>query len=274
MATPRSALLNTLEDSNRNAAGQYEVSSVRKALEILCSFTPARPAWTLSDLSRSLGIPKSTAHNLVRTLESFGCVRQNPDDRRYTLGPKIYELGLVFSHTTDLLTKAMPFLRKLAAETEETVKLGVLSEAQVLVVGAIESVHQLHTRGDVGGRWPLHSTSLGKAILACLEPDKVRDLLGSRRLPPLTPRTITRLDKLQTELEQIRERGYAIDWEENEPGVHCVAAGLIVPGHEVVAAISVSGPAVRIHEKILPGHAARVRETVAGIKVALGGRAR
>ena len=241
-------------------APSYEVTSVRKALQILCAFTPHTPTWTLSALSRSLRIPKSTAHNLLRTLESFGCISQNPHDKRYTLGPKIRELSLVFSSTSELLSKAMPVLRRLCEQTRETVKLAIPSEGQVLVVGAIESTHQLHTRGDVGGRWPLHSTSLGKAILASMPPAEVRQLLGRRRLQPFTERTITTLPKLEAALGEIRDRGYALDWEENEPGVHCIAAAVTGAAGETVGAISISGPAVRISKQTVPVLAARVTE--------------
>jgi IclR family acetate operon transcriptional repressor len=245
MATRGSAPLN-------KPASQYEVSSLRKALEILSAFTLKNPNWTLSGLSRALGIPKSTAHNLISTLMSFDYVGQAAD-KHFTLGPKIYALGLVYSQSTELLTTALPILRRLSMETRETVKLGVLSERQVLVLAAIESSYQLHTRADVGGRWPLHSTSLGKAILAMLPPTEVRELIARHRLPALTPRTITTLKKLEPALAEIRERGYALDWEENEPGVHCVAVGIPdLPAH-TIAALSISGPSLRITEQTVDG---------------------
>lgn len=281
MATPRSASLNnerpeSIRPNGRDAAGgeyeaggQYEVSSVRKALEVLCAFTPHTPTWTLSALSRSLRIPKSTLHNLMRTLESFGCISQNSHDKRYTLGPKIHELSLVFSSTSELLSKAMPALRRLATQTKETVKLGVLSEGRVLVVGAIESSHQLHTRGDVGGRWPLHSTSLGKAMLSALAPVEVRQLLGRRRLQALTPKTITTIERLEVVLAGIRDAGYALDWEENEPGVHCVAAP-IRARDQLAGALSISGPAVRIPKESVNMYAAHVMQAAKDISQALG----
>ena len=248
MATHRLAELNK---------SQYEVGSLRKALGILSSFTTQSPTWSLSALSRSLGIPKSTAHNLVRTLESFDFLHQTVD-KRFTLGPRIYELGLVYSQSTELLARALPVLRQLAADTKETAKLAVLSERQVLVVAGIESTHQLHTRGDVGGRWALHSTSLGKAILAGMDWPRVRELLGRGRLQAFTPKTVTSYERLEAALKEIRERGYALDWEENEPGVHCIAAAVTDASQQPIASVSISGPAVRITKETVPAIAERV----------------
>ena len=146
---------------------------MRKALELLSSFTLATPVWALSDLARELGIPKSTAHNLLRTLQSFDLIQQDPTDRRYRLGPRALEMGIVFSRSTGILAQSRPVLQRLSQSSRETVKLGVLSVDQVLIVAAVESSHQLHTRGDVGTRWPLHSTSLGKAMLSALPLDEI-----------------------------------------------------------------------------------------------------
>jgi IclR family transcriptional regulator, KDG regulon repressor len=122
------------------------VSSVRKALEVLCSFTPDEPSWTLSGLSRKLSIPKSTASNLIRTLQAFDLVRQDAATKTYSIGPRAHELGLLYAANTELIASALPRLRKLNESTRETVKLGVLSQCAALVVAAIESPHRLHTR--------------------------------------------------------------------------------------------------------------------------------
>ena len=106
----------------------------------------------LTALAQTVGIPKSTAHNLLKTLQLYDFVRQDAETKRYQLGPRVHELGFLFSQGSDLIPKAAPFLRKLAEQTLETVKLGVLSKGEMLVVFAIESPHQLHTRGDCGRR--------------------------------------------------------------------------------------------------------------------------
>ena len=228
--------------------GGPEVSSVRKALEILASFSLERPVWTLSALSRHLDLPKSTVHNLLRTLQTFDFVRQDPEARNYRLGPRALEMGLVFARSTEMLAGVRPLLRRLAEHTGETIKMGILSNDRVLIVAAVESAHQLHTRGDTGTRWPLHSTSLGKAILSALPEDEARQMVERYGLPAVTPHTATSWESLERDLRQIRTRGYALDLEENERGVRCVAAPVVDPLRGSIAAISVSGPKVRLED--------------------------
>ena len=237
--------VNRNHSAERNAR-DYEVASVKKALELLGAFSLCAPNWTLADLSRHFGFPKSTAHNLLKTLQSFDLVRQDPEDRTYRLGPRAMEMGLVFARSTEMLAQARPVLRRLAGKSGETVKLGISSDDQVLVIAAVESAHQLHTRGDVGTRWPLHSTSLGKAILSAMPLTEAQALVEHRGLKPYTRRTTISWPKLCADLTAIRQRGYALDLEENEPGVRCVAVPFVDPLRGAIAAISISGPSLRL----------------------------
>lgn len=228
-----------------------EVSSVRKALELLGSFSPQRTSWPLSELARRLQIPKSTAHNLLRTLQSLDFVRQNHETRTYQLGPRAMELGLVFASNSDMLSRARTAMNRLAEKTGETVKIGILSNDQVLIVAAVESGHQLHTRGDLGTRWPLHSSSLGKAILSTLPAEELAEILEHKGAPRFTKNTITTLEEMELEVGRIRARGYAVDQQENEPGVCCVAAPITDTLQGVAGAIGISGPCVRIRDKTI-----------------------
>ncbi|MCA2962705.1 MAG: IclR family transcriptional regulator [Acidobacteriaceae bacterium] len=240
------------ESTRRSSAipngGHGAVSSVEKALRLLSTFSLASPQWALSDLAREQGMPKSTAHNLLKTLQAFDLVRQDPEDRVYRLGPRALEMGFLYARSTELLGQARPHLRRLAERSRETVKLGMLSDSQVLIVAAVESTHQLHTRGDIGTRWPLHSTGLGKAILSALPLAEAEALTRRRGLAALTKQTATSWPKLRAELAATRERGYAVDREENEAGVRCVAAAFVDPLRGAVAAVSVSGPSVRLSD--------------------------
>jgi DNA-binding IclR family transcriptional regulator len=125
----------------------------------------------------------------------------------------------------------------------------MLSNDQVVIVAALESAFQLHTRGDVGTRWDLHSTSLGKAILAVLPDEEAREILERRGMPAHTPLTIRDWPAMQREVKAIRERGYALDLEENEPGVRCIAVAMADHLRGSVAAISVSGPRDRVTDE-------------------------
>lgn len=241
----RSASLNSTAEG---ASGTYEVSSVRKALDILACFSLEKPVWALSTLARHLELPKSTVHNLLRTLQIYDFVRQDPEARNYRLGPRALEMGLVFARSTEMLAAVRPLLRRLAEHTGETIKMGILSNDRVLIVAAVESAHQLHTRGDTGTRWPLHSTSLGKAILSALPEDEARQAVERYGLEPVTAYTAATWEALVRDLRQIRARGYALDLEENERGVRCVAAPVVDALRGSVAAISVSGPRVRLED--------------------------
>jgi IclR family KDG regulon transcriptional repressor len=131
----------------------------------------------------------------------------------------------------------------------ETSKFGTLSNGQVVILAAVESAFQLHTRGDIGTRWDLHSTSLGKAILAVLPDEEAREILERRGMPVHTRRTIADWEAMQAELAAIRKRGYALDLEENEAGIRCVAAAGADPLHGSVVAFSVSGPRDRVTDE-------------------------
>ena len=232
----------------RSSASAYEVGSVRKALDLLTSFTVVTPEWSLSDVARRLGLPKSTAHNLLRTMESFDLVHQDHQGRAYRLGPRALELGLAFARSSELLAHAQPILRELARVTQETVKLGVLSNDEVVIVAAVESTHQLHTRGDIGTRWPLHCTSLGKAILSALRRHEAEQIVQRRGLAKFTEKTVSSWERLSIELDTIHSMQYAIDSEENERGVRCVAAPIVDPLRGSVSAISMSGPRTRLDD--------------------------
>jgi len=258
-------------NTTATAPASYEVGAVRKALEILCQFDAAHPSLTVSELSRSLKIPKSTAHNLLRTLEHLDFLRQDPSDRSYRLGPRVFELGLAYSNKTSLASLAYPHLQKLAEATNETVKVGVSSNGDVLILAAIESRFQLHTRGDEGVRAPLHCTGLGKAILSALDDRAVREAVAARGLPAVTPQTITDLDVLLAELERTRKRQYALDIEENERGVVCAAAPIVNPAQGITAAVSVSAPASRMSPAQLESCAELVTKTSRLIAGSLSG---
>jgi DNA-binding IclR family transcriptional regulator len=257
---------------NSGSGGAGEVGAVRKALEILCAFNAAQPEFSVSELSRRLAIPKSTAHNLLKTLGNLDFLEQDPIDRRYRLGPRVFELGLRFSRSARMVAAAMPHLEKLATQTRETVKLGVLSCDEILIVAAVESPHQLHTRGDVGARAALHCTGLGKAILAAMDPAEVVAIVARRGLRRFTPRTIGSAEQLARELAETRAAGHTVDRQENEPGVVCVAAAIGggVPAVPGVAAISVSGPASRLGDDQVANCARLLLRAVRSVETALG----
>lgn len=220
------------------------VQSLRRAFGVLEALADAGGASSLSQLASQAGLPLPTIHRLVRTLVELGYLRQEPS-RQYALGPRLIRLGETSSRM--LGTWARPVLVDLARETGESANLAVLDGDQVVYVGQAQSHHSMRMFTEVGRRVSPHCTAVGKAILALLSPDQVQALLRRTGLEAYTPRTITDPDAFATALRRIREQGYAVDDEEQELGVRCVAVA--VPDAPARIALSVSGPTSRLSEE-------------------------
>ncbi|AFV77381.1 IclR family transcriptional regulator [Thermus oshimai] len=222
---------------------------------------------TLEGLARALGVPKSTAHRLARALVQAGYLRHQPR-RGYALGPKLIRLGFQAHAQQELLLLARPHLEWLRDRTGETVHLGVLEGGEVVYVDKLPGRRELQLASRVGSRFPAQSTALGKALLAHL-PEEVwarHFVPGLRR----TPRTIGDLEAFREELRCTRARGYALDLEENEVGVRCVAAPIRDGQGQVVAAVSVSTAAVYLDEARIQEVAPLVQEAARRISAELG----
>lgn len=222
-----------------------------------------------SAIAESVGLDKATVSRLLRTLAGAGWVRQDADTRRYRLSGKILRLAASVRVHLDLRAVAAPHLRALREELGETVHLGVMEDLGVFYLDKMESPNSIQLVSRVGQVMPLHSTSLGKAILAAL-PKEERDARIARMdFVPRTDRTITSAAMFRKEIALTQERGYATDDRENEPLGACVAAAIIGPEGRPVGAISVSGPHYRIqgHLEEFGEHA---RATAAAVAMDLG----
>lgn len=200
----------------------------------------------ISELSRKLGIPKSTAHKIIATLEHYRIVERNTDTNKFHLGAKLIELGSLAQQSLDICTVARPVLRELNEQTGETVHLTLLEDDEVLYVDCVESRKRLRTYSVIGVRAPLYCTSVGKAILAFQSKDYIQRYLESVRLERFTDRTLTDSRSLRAELDMIRSRGYAIDDMEHEDHIRCIGAPVRDTKGMVTASISVSSPVQRL----------------------------
>lgn len=218
-----------------------------KAVEVLERLGDGR-AWRVADLADAAAISRSTAYRILNTLEPKGWVRREGAVRRYTIGPALTALGRTRRPTEDLVPVARPFMRGLWEEFGETVNLGILAGGRILYLDMIESRMGLKTTSRVGSSDPLHSTALGRAILAHHPVAEARRLLLSVERHRRTPTTRIDLAELLAELEDTRARGYAIDDEENEVGARCVAASVLDGDSRPVAALSVSAPTLRLDD--------------------------
>jgi IclR family acetate operon transcriptional repressor len=227
------------------------VQSLERAFDLLERMADAGGEIGLSELSAGSGLPLPTIHRLVRTLVDCGYVRQQPN-RRYALGPRLIRLGESASRL--LGTWARPYLAELVEATGETANMALLEGDEVVYVAQAPSRHSMRMFTEVGRRVLPHSAGVGKALLAQLPPTEVRSLLARTGMPAATVKTITDPDVFLAELDRIRTLGYAIDDNEQEVGVRCLA--VTVPDSPTAAAISVSGPAGRLTdtatEKIVP----------------------
>jgi len=251
---------------------RYIIQSITRALELLEVFSIEEPELNLTDISRRLDLNPSTTFRVLVTLHARGYVEQNPDNRKYRLGAACLGLGGVFLSQSDIRTQALLVLRNLRDDCKETVHLGVLAGPEVVYLEKLDPLQPIGFMGSrIGGRVPAHCTALGKAMLAYKTEAEVRQLYAGPDLPRLTPNTITDLEELLCELGRIRRCGYALDDEENEPGVTCVAVPVRDYAQNAVNAISVSGPTARIgHAIVEQGLIARVKEAGQAISSRLG----
>ncbi len=245
------------------------VQSVQKAISILKAFSIQEPELGVNELSRRVGLHKSTVSRLLCTLEQAALVERNPVTEKFSLGVGLIPLaGLVISHA-DVRRAARAPLQWLADTTEETINLAVLDGEQVINVEQIPSSRLVKNIGWVGRRSPLHCTSTGKVLLAHMPEAKIGRVL----VPPLAsfaPNTITNPAQLREELTKIRDDGFAVGREELEEGLNALAAP--VRNHEgrVVAAVSVSGPSYRVSPDKFPMLSGLVKEAANRIATQLG----
>ncbi|PIE34026.1 IclR family transcriptional regulator [candidate division KSB3 bacterium] len=220
------------------------VKSVFRTIKIL-EFLGEHAGANVTDISKNLRFPKSTAHDILTTLEQENIVAKDQNNR-YHLGLKLFELGSMAQTDLEIRRIAQSFLRQLNSELDETVHLTVLEGDEVLYVDCLESSKRLRTYSVIGVRAPLYCTSVGKAILAFLEHDVREKILAHTTFEKFTENTIIDKIFLEDELHTIAQRGYAVDNMEHEEGLRCIGAPIRNRSGRVFAAISVSGPSQRI----------------------------
>lgn len=220
--------------------------TVERALEVLLAIgASGKTGLTLAECSARLGFSKATTQRILKTLAARGFLEPVPETGAYRLGVANLWLGTDYLESLEIRDVALPQLRILAANTRETVHLGLLSGSRVVYVEKVESPQAVRMFSRVGDTMPAHSTGVGKAMLAFL-PTAVTVQLLPDELDRCTPATITDRDALLLDLDATRLRGYAIDDIENEDGIRCVGTPVFDHTGGVVAAISVAGPEARV----------------------------
>jgi DNA-binding IclR family transcriptional regulator len=234
----------------RDQAEGGNLQSVRRALRAL-ELISEHGELGVTELGRKLGVHKATASRLIATLAERGFVERDPISEKYRLGFGLISLAGAAVGGNDLVRAARPILDDLAEHTRETVNLGVLSGESVVYIDQVTGTRSIVSVSWVGQRTPLHCTSNGKVLLAWAG-DAERERLLRAPMPRLTPSTIIDGKKLRAQLSEVRARGYSQTLEELEEGLNAVAAPVRGMGGDLVAALSVSGPAFRMRAVDLP----------------------
>lgn len=252
------------------------VQTIERAAFILDILSQYPNGLSLGELARKTDLPKGTAHRLLSSMTYFDFIRQAPDTKNYLLGFRLADLGNLMLSQIDLRRQAHPFLLNLSEAIKETVHLVVRDQDTALYIDKVD----LHSKSSglqmisrLGTRIGLHCSSVGKVLLAYMEEAAAERMISGGGLARRTPNTISDPKKLMRHLASVRAKGYAIDDEENEPGIRCVAAPIRNGSGKVEAAVSVSGPITRITmERIETELKELVCETANSISIQLGCR--
>src|ERR1700691_3356060 len=249
--------------------GTYKVQALDRAFAVLYLLGESETPLGLAQVASSLQLHKSTAHRFLMVLERHRMVERTTNGK-FRLGLRLFDFGNRAIEQYDLRERAQPHLRRLVAETEETAHLCILEQARVIYIDKIEPARSVRMITRVGASNPMHCTSVGKAILAFLPEDRAADVVRRTRFERFTHRTIPNAEALRAEMEKTRRRGYAVDDEEFEEGLRCIAVPLLDAQRLPVAAISISGPSFRVTAQKLPSIANHLLQWVRGISADMG----
>jgi len=221
------------------------IQSIDRAFDILELLVEKGSSMGVTEISERTKLHKSTVYRLLATLRYRGYVKKD-NHEKYKIGFKLFELGSSVINNIDLRSDAKPFLRELMNISEETVHLGVLDDNQVVYIDKVESENTIRMYSKIGRRNHASSTSLGKVILAYSDREVVDKVIREEGLKKLTENTITDEEQFKKHLAKVRSQGYAIDNEEQEYGIRCIAGPIFDHTGEVIAAFSISGPTMRM----------------------------
>ena len=232
------------------------VQSLSRGLAVIRAFDATHPELGLSEVARATGLTRATARRLLLTLVRLGYVRQ--EGNRFSLRPRVLELGYSYLSALSLPELAQPHMEALVAEVNESSSIAVLDDTDIVYVVRVPTSRIMSITIAVGTRLPAYPTSMGRVLLAALDPEALEDRLLRMEIRPLTPTTVPDVDALRAELERVRVRGWAAVDQELEQGVRSVSVPIRNAGGTVSAAMNVSVHASRmtmqdLRKRVLPG---------------------
>jgi len=234
------------------------IQSVERALSILEIFKLGKKELSVKEISEEVELSKSTAFGLINTLSNKGYLQQNDENLKYGLGLKILALSNAVQKNNIIVQTVRPYLKSLSDKFQETSHCAIEENGAVIYIDKIEAVRSVYIKSEIGTKNYMHCTGVGKCFLAHMQDSKIEKII-EKPLRLFTYNTITNSRKLKKELETIRSNGFAMDNEEIEIGLTCVAVPIISSKGEPIAAISLSGPTSRMDEK-------HIEEIVADLK--------
>jgi len=244
--------------------------ALEKALAILSSFSLNKPEWGVSEMAESLQLNKSNVSKILQSLSRYGFVEQDEDSRRYRLGLKVFELGMVVAARMELRKVAPPIMEKLVASTGETCLLTVRQGTDSICIEKVDSKEAVHMTAKVGLRSPLYAGASNKVLLAFADPEEAQELIGQLTMKAFTPDTIIEKSKLLEDLALARERGYTYSVGEVERGIAALGAPIYDFTGRLVASLSLVGPANRLSPERAIELSVLVKKAAAEISRQLG----
>ncbi|MBN1180629.1 MAG: IclR family transcriptional regulator [Anaerolineae bacterium] len=250
-------------------AKSSSVKTIDRLLEILDCFSPEHSAWSLTELSEALDLPKSTMHRFLMAMEYHGILRRSATDKRWRLGYRLTIWGELAAQSTGLQHVARPVMRDLTKATGEMSLLTIYEHREVVCIERIETAHSVRLALSVGQRQPPHAGASSKILMAFLPESEIEAILQEQGLPKLCTNTVTAPDVLRAELEKIRNRGYAVSVEETDVGAWGVATPIFDRDGNVVASVGVAGPLLRLTGDLTESCVAECRKAAERISLLL-----
>ena len=250
----------------------YSIKSIKRAIQVLNSFTINKCELGVTELSKILNLHKSTIHRILVTLSSEGLVVKNQVSQKYHLGITLFKWGCIVQNQMEIRSYALPIMKDLAQRTEESVDLNIISDRKRVSIEKIESYHDIRRVIKLGESLPLYTGGSGKVLLSSWPDEEIWKFIQEEKLVSFTPNTITDPVKLLENLKEIREKGYGIAFEERILGATSIGAPILNYLGKVIASISISGPTARFDEQKISIFISLVKEAAMKISVLLGYR--
>ncbi len=266
--------VNSVHNAEQRGGRDHLVPSIHRAFVLLEALSESSKGLRISELSRQTGWPKSSIFNILTTLTQDGYVSQDPESSRYRMTIKLFSLGGAVVERMDIRKLAYPLLVDLMEKTGETVNLGILDGTEAIYLETVAGPGAISVRTWPGKRLPIHRTALGKALAAELTEESLVTIIENTGLPSGTNNSHTTLETLQADLESTRQRGYAVDDEEDELGMCCVGAPVRDYREKTVAAVSVTGLAHRMPPETIQEFSLAVIDTGRRLSELMGYRER